>query len=177
MPRRRSWRGVRLQLYQKRTFDPGLSSYDRTKKHRRFIRLKDYDYCQPGAYFVTTVTRDRACVLGEVVDGAMKLNEYGRIIQAVWDDLPKHYTGIECDAFIVMPNHIHGIIVLIDVSVQGAKNFSPLPKLWVQSKTHIIGAASDYKGSTIRRPARIFSPPARTNAFVCSARWWKTRCD
>jgi putative transposase len=81
--------------------------------HRRSIRLRGYDYAQSGAYFVTICTQDRACLFGAVVDGAMRLNEAGRIIQEVWEGLPRFYPGIAIDAFVVMPNHIHGIIILV----------------------------------------------------------------
>jgi len=85
---------------------------DVSKHHRRSIRLRGYDYAQAGAYFVTIVTRDRVCLFGEVVNGEMLLNDRGGLIQSVWDELPDHYPGVKCDAFIVMPNHVHGIIVL-----------------------------------------------------------------
>lgn len=84
------------------------------KRHRRSIRLRGYDYAQAGAYFVTIVTKDRACLFGEIVDGEMRPNQFGRIIQATWNELPEHYSGVECDAFVVMPNHVHGIIVLVE---------------------------------------------------------------
>jgi putative transposase len=56
-------------------------------------------------------------MFGEVVNGAVQLNDFGRIVQIVWDELPNHYSGIECDAFVVMPNHVHGIVVLTDLPV------------------------------------------------------------
>jgi putative transposase len=85
---------------------------DVSKHHRRSIRLRGYDYAQAGAYFVTIVTRDRVCLFGEVINGEMRLNDRGGLIHSVWDELPDHYPGVKCDAFIVMPNHVHGIIVL-----------------------------------------------------------------
>ncbi len=86
--------------------------YDPQKHHRRSIRLKGYDYRHPGAYFITLVTQDRACLFGEIVDGEMRLNEAGEMIQAVWDELSVFYAGVQTDAFVVMPNHMHGIIIL-----------------------------------------------------------------
>ena len=94
--------------------------FEPDKQHRRSIRLREYDYTQAGAYFVTTVTKDRMCLFGEIVNGKIWLNDGGRIIQAAWDELPDHYPGVECDAFIVMPNHVHGIIVLVkDGGIRG----------------------------------------------------------
>jgi REP element-mobilizing transposase RayT len=81
---------------------------------RRSIRLRGYDYAKAGAYFVTIVTKDRVCLFGEVVDGEMRTNQLGRIVQTAWRELPEHYPGVECDEFMVMPNHIHGIIMLVD---------------------------------------------------------------
>ena len=81
---------------------------------RRSIRLKDYDYATSGAYFVTVCTQNRACLFGDVVDNAVRLNEYGGIVLACWDEIPAHFAHVELDAFVVMPNHVHGIIVLTD---------------------------------------------------------------
>jgi hypothetical protein len=90
-----------------------IVKFDRIKQHRRSIRLKGYDYAQAGAYFVTIVTRDRACLFGEIVGGESYLNSAGQVVQSEWNDLPNRYPTVECDAFVVMPNHIHGIIVLV----------------------------------------------------------------
>ena len=81
-------------------------------KHLRSIRLRDYDYKQSGAYFVTMVTQNRACLFGDVLDGQLRLNDAGQMIQAIWDQLPEHYPNVETDAFVIMPNHVHGIIVV-----------------------------------------------------------------
>ncbi|HSW64498.1 MAG TPA: transposase [Dissulfurispiraceae bacterium] len=83
--------------------------------HRKTIRLKGYDYSQAGAYFVTICTKDRECLLGNVTGSEMHLNEAGGIVRSVWNGLPDRFPGICLDEFIVMPNHMHGIIVIIDV--------------------------------------------------------------
>ncbi len=80
--------------------------------HRRSIRLRGYDYAEDGAYFVSICTQGRASLFGAVADGEIRPNEAGRMIQAVWDELPTHYPGVYVDAFMIMPNHVHGIIVL-----------------------------------------------------------------
>jgi REP element-mobilizing transposase RayT len=87
--------------------------------HRRSIRLKGYDYSQPGTYFVTICTQERACLFGWMVDGKMLLNDAGRMVQTVWDAMPVHYVGVAIDAFVVMPNHIHGIVVLVGAAPCG----------------------------------------------------------
>jgi REP element-mobilizing transposase RayT len=101
-------------------------AFDPEKHHRRSIRLKGYDYSQPGAYFVTICTHDRGCLFGEVVDEAMQLNDAGRVAAATWDALPSYYPGVELDAFVVMPNHVHGMII-VEANV-GAIHESPLPE-------------------------------------------------
>jgi REP element-mobilizing transposase RayT len=87
-------------------------SIDSEKRHRRTTRLKDYDYAQAGAYFITICTKDRACLFGEIVDGEMRLNQSGRMVETVWEEIPCFYPGIDIDTFIVMPNHVHGIILV-----------------------------------------------------------------
>ena len=82
--------------------------------HRCSRRLKRYDYSQAGAYFITVCTRNHECTLGEIVDGEMRLNDAGRMVQSVWDELSTRFPALELDAFTVMPNHIHGIIVVTD---------------------------------------------------------------
>jgi REP element-mobilizing transposase RayT len=89
-----------------------LMPYDPARHHRRSIRLQGYDYTRPGAYFVTIVTQGRACLFGEVMAGEMRMNDAGRMVQQVWDELALFYEGVQTDAFIVMPNHVHGIIIL-----------------------------------------------------------------
>ena len=79
---------------------------------RRSLRLQGFDYSKEGAYFVTVCTRNRECLFGAVVDGKMRLNDVGRVVQSVWDGLSERFSVIELDACVVMPNHIHGIIAV-----------------------------------------------------------------
>jgi REP element-mobilizing transposase RayT len=83
------------------------------KKGRRSIRLQDYDYSQPGAYFVTICTLDGECLFGDVRGGKMALNELGEVAQRCWHEIPDHFPNVEQDEFIVMPNHIHGLIMIV----------------------------------------------------------------
>ena len=80
--------------------------------HRRSIRLRGYDYTLAGAYFVTICTQARVCLFGDIVVDKMRLNAAGQLLQAAWDALPDHYPHVELDEFVIMPNHVHGIIVL-----------------------------------------------------------------
>jgi len=85
-----------------------------TIHHRKTIRLKEYDYSQPGGYFVTLCTHEKVCVFGEVVEDEVRLSLIGAIAKRFWDEIPNHFPMAEMDEYIVMPNHIHGIIVLND---------------------------------------------------------------
>ena len=86
--------------------------FDPQKHHRRSIRLKEHDYSQPGGYFVTIVTYRRDILFGEIVNGEMKLNDYGRIADECWRLIPGHFPNVELGVHVVMPNHMHGIIVI-----------------------------------------------------------------
>jgi REP element-mobilizing transposase RayT len=88
--------------------------------HRRSIRLKGYDYAQEGAYYVTICTHARAHLFGEVVNALMERSHIGGIAQRCWDAIPMHMPMVELDEFIVMPNHVHGFIVIADRAVDGA---------------------------------------------------------
>jgi len=86
--------------------------YDTSKHHRRKIRLRGYDHSEPGAYFITICTRDRMGIFGEIVNGVMHLNEAGHIVAWTWQDLPNHVPNGIWDAFVVMPNRVHGTIII-----------------------------------------------------------------
>jgi len=96
---------------------------DSALHRRRSRRLKGYDYSQAGTYFVTICTHNRECTFGHILDGEMVLNDAGRMVQAVWDELAGRFSGLELDTFTVMPNHVHGIIVSV-----GALLAAPSPQ-------------------------------------------------
>ncbi|HSM82944.1 MAG TPA: hypothetical protein VLS96_14735 [Nodosilinea sp.] len=85
--------------------------YNPDKHHRRSLRLKGYDYSAAGAYFITICAFQRHCLFGQVVNGEMQLNEFGQIAAECWQAIPEHFSHIELDEYIVMPNHVHGILV------------------------------------------------------------------
>lgn len=86
--------------------------YDPDIHQRRSIRLKDYDYSQAGAYFVTVCAWRKENMFGEISEGKVSYSDVGEIISDVWRKLPDRFASIELDEFVIMPNHIHGIIVL-----------------------------------------------------------------
>jgi REP element-mobilizing transposase RayT len=96
------------------------------KQRRRSIRLPGYDYSQPGMYFVTICVEGKACLFGEVVKGEMAVNEYGRIVQEEWSRSAEIRREIQLDEFVVMPNHVHGIVEIIEPPSVGATGRSPL---------------------------------------------------
>jgi putative transposase len=83
-----------------------------TEHHRRSIRLKNYDYSQPGAYFVTVVAQDRQLLFGEIVGNAMRPNAAGQMVEQWWAKIAQKYPTLARDEFVVMPNHFHGIVVI-----------------------------------------------------------------
>jgi putative transposase len=85
------------------------------KYKRRSMRLKSYDYTQAGAYFVTICTQKRHCLFGDIVETEMRLNNAGQMVWTVWDELSVHYSNIELDGFVIMPNHVHAIVILVGV--------------------------------------------------------------
>ncbi|WP_058868183.1 transposase [Chloracidobacterium thermophilum] len=86
--------------------------YDPARHHRRSIRLQGYDYSQAGAYFITICTQDRACLFGEIVNGNMRLNDAGRMVEKWRCEINRKFPWVETDEHIIMPNHFHGIIVI-----------------------------------------------------------------
>jgi putative transposase len=86
--------------------------YNSDIHHRRTIRLQGYDYSQKGGYFVTIVTQNRECLFGNIEKGKMVLSKAGDMIRQIWCELPDTFFNIKLDEFIIMPNHIHGIIIV-----------------------------------------------------------------
>jgi len=83
--------------------------------HRRPLRLQQYDYSQVGAYFITICVHNRQHLFGNIADGQMHLNDAGCVAEQCWIEIPRHFNFIELDEFVVMPNHMHGIIVISDI--------------------------------------------------------------
>ena len=81
-------------------------------RSRKRLRLSEYDYAQPGAYFLTICVRRRECLLGHVAHDEMHLNEYGKIAIDCWNALPRHYPHVELGDFVIMPNHVHGVVFI-----------------------------------------------------------------
>jgi REP element-mobilizing transposase RayT len=95
-------------------------------RERKRNRLKNYNYSQEGYYFVTICTKDKEEWFGKVEDGKMVLNTYGEVAKSCWFDLPKHYLNCSLDSIVIVPNHVHGIIVVHGERIVG-NGFKPFP--------------------------------------------------
>jgi putative transposase len=76
------------------------------------MRLRGYDYSKEGAYYVTMCTLERECVLGKIKDRVMILSRIGEIIKSCWETIPDHFENVELGDYVIMPNHVHGVILL-----------------------------------------------------------------
>jgi REP element-mobilizing transposase RayT len=92
--------------------ETAMPPYDPAAYHRRTIRLPGYDYASAATYFITLCTRKRQCVFGDVIDSAILLSPVGQVVFDCWNWLPDQYPYVEMGPFVVMPNHLHGIITL-----------------------------------------------------------------
>jgi REP element-mobilizing transposase RayT len=104
---------------------------------RRSLRFKNYNYAQQGAYFVTICTKYRECLFGEIVSGEMVLNAAGDLVRKAWDELQVIYQRVETDQFIIMPNHVHGIILFNagkNRNRRGLINQPPTWTTWIMMK-------------------------------------------
>jgi putative transposase len=91
--------------------DP-ITKDNQTPIHRHSIRLKEYDYSSPGAYFITVVTHRYKCIFGKIIEKEMQMNDLGMIVRDCWINIPEHFMDIEIEPYVIMPNHIHGIITI-----------------------------------------------------------------
>lgn len=131
--------------------------YNPQKHHRCSIRLKGYDYSQAGAYFITICTHERQFLFGRIVDGEMRLNDSGLFASAEWEQTPEIRKEIELDEWVVMPNHVHGIIVIVETDgthrgvhhrdEKGAQGLAPLHRKPRSLSSFVAG----YKSSVTTR--------------------------
>jgi putative transposase len=131
-----------------------------TNPTRKPTRLKGFDYSTPGAYFVTIVAHDRTDWFGTVENGQMTLSEEGRIVRQAWFDLPRHYAnvGLDEDDFVIMPNHVHGIIVLSYAAISAG---NPL----ICDLTEAIRAFKSFSARRINQRRGISGVPVWQRSF------------
>jgi putative transposase len=158
-------------------------------KHRRSIRLRGCDYARAGAYFITICSRDRLCLFAEIVGDVIEVTPIWESVTTCWEAIPEHFGTVELDAFVIMPNHLHGIVVLgteseehasmasQDVVSQGTAchaptgtGLAPLPKPVVAARVERFGAPVAGSIPTIDRSFKaavtkaINDDPGRTAA-------------
>ncbi len=86
------------------------------------IRLNDFDYSQPGLYFVTICTNNHAYYFGDVMDETIVLSVAGQIALKYWNEIPSHFPNVQLDNYVIMPNHIHGIINIVETTYKGVSS-------------------------------------------------------
>jgi putative transposase len=145
-----------------------MLKYDKDIHHRRSIRLRHFDYSQTGAYFVTICTWKRECVFGDISDGhagvqssVPLLNGYGEIVKSEWMKTAEIRTNVELDEFVVMPNHIHGILIINDDgrgTLQRAPTYERFGKPVSNSLPTIVRL---FKSTTTKQINKIRNTPGR----------------
>jgi REP element-mobilizing transposase RayT len=113
-----------------------------TPARRRSPKLEGYDYTSPGVYFVTLCARAGRYPFGEVCDGEVRLSDVGRAIAQCWKDVPRHFQTVELDLYVVMPNHLHGLIALTEAA-------DSLPPVRTRPSVHTVVGA--FKSAATRR--------------------------
>ncbi len=88
---------------------------DLSLPHRKNLRIPEFDYSQPGAYYVTIVTQNRKTLFGQIVDGDMVLNEIGKMVKEIVEGVPRHYQNIHVEVSVIIPNHVHILFLITDV--------------------------------------------------------------
>jgi len=118
------------------------------KNHRRSIRLKNYDYASAGAYFVTICTHEKACLLGDIVNGQIQLSVYGRVIEFEWLKTAELRNNIVLDVFVIMPNHVHGMII---ITRRGVLRYVPTQSEFRSSSQAIGAIVRGFKSAVTKR--------------------------
>jgi len=124
----------------------------KTFPQRKSPRLKGYDYSQPGAYFVTIRAHEGKHLFGQMIDGDMQLNPIGEIASAALPRIPDYWDNVEIDAFVVMPNHVHAIVVITDAPEPSPDTQQSSPKKARRPTLgHIVGSYKAGVTRTIRQ--------------------------
>ena len=139
-------------------------------KHHRSIRLLDYDYTRPGVYFVTVVTYQRECLFGDVISGKIVLSEWGSLAKNEWLRLGQRFEQVSIDEFIIMPNHIHGILSIVVGAGQenmmnyGELNLSSPSSVGAGQEITILSGESNLAPPLLRGKSRL--APGSLGAIV-----------
>ena len=140
------------------------------RPRRKRTRLRAFDYRTPGVYFVTLVTQGRACWFGEVNEGRMVTNAAGRVVERRWISLPGKFTNVSLDAFVVMPNHFHGLLALnLDFFVEADPRVGPDPHAFPKNPGAHTGAPLQKNPVALPEVMRWFKTMT-TNAYIRGVR-------
>ena len=123
--------------------------FDPKKHHRKSIRLPGYDYSQAGAYYITIVTHQRDCLFGKIENEKMILSDLGKIADECWRAIPDHFPLVELGAYVVMPNRVHGIIIIADPR-RGAALLRPYTGPDENQNSHKINVKPGSLGAIVR---------------------------
>jgi putative transposase len=126
--------------------------YDPDQHHRSSIRLARYDYSRHGAYFVTICADRKACLFGEVQQQVLLPSPWGKIVEDCWRAIPQHFQEIELDAYVVMPNHIHGILWFLNDEPETAKkrpSLGTVPGSFKSAVTRAINESTGMRGALV----------------------------
>lgn len=140
-------------------------TYDPERHHRRSIRLRGYDYAQAGAYFVTICSDERRCLFGRVADEEMRLSAVGRIVEEEWLRTGALRTNVDLDAYVVMPNHMHGIVLIVDDAADdaGTARRAPTSERFGQPVAGSLGTiVRAFKSAVTRRANQVRGTPGAT---------------
>ena len=129
-----------------------MNNYEINKYHRRSIRLQEYDYSQKGIYFLTICVKDKECIFGTISDGNMILNAIGHIVANEWENTPNIRDNIALHDYIIMPNHLHGII-----EITYNKNNEAQVGDFISPKKSIGAIVRGFKIATIKRIKALMS--------------------
>jgi putative transposase len=165
-----------------------IMKYDSDKHHRKSIRLKNYDYSKNGYYFITICSKDRACIFGELTVGALlacaqnpctnemiTLSNIGKIIDYHWIHIPNQYENVFLDEYIIMPNHMHGIVVIDSERAQASNALSrtqassALPRAQASSAPTISQIIRSFKSKS----AMEYLKYVKENTLNLSGKIWQ----
>ena len=133
-----------------------MHRYDPQRHHRRSIRLRGWDYRRNGAYFVTLTTHDRVHLFGEIVNRTMAVSDFGRVVSEEWNRTAQLRPYVQLDAFVVMPNHVHGIIWIVNDDNVGRVEAAPRPYPPRGVKSGSLGAiVGAFKSAVTKRINKI----------------------
>jgi len=127
---------------------------------RQKMRLPYYDYSRPGYYFVTICTKNRKYYFGNIDNGKITLSAMGRVTKQCWQEIPKHFNNVKLGKYIIMPNHLHGIIILSPV---GNRHACPLQDRRQNQKIPVI--IGSFKSAVTKK-----NKPITNQQFICLAK-------